>query len=589
MHAPMTTTQDEGSSTFIEPRELNLPTDELAALCFATIDAPADAPATAPGWAAALDPYTEPCYVGLRSGGQRVAHGWTARDGSVAAITKTIARLIAPLEPDARAGITAIELNLTRDWSTTDFGDKEASRAFLSNFVRGVRGFELAHGDHTLRVAPTQAVAQNRASPKWLEVFRQERRLTQADLARDVTARSFDADQLLLARPMGEVTPRVFPMFRGNTLIDQGEVDRAYVEQLERDLGDFLVRAVQPTGRMTYIYYPSQGREDLKRNNMIRQWMASVALGRTAAFREDRSVHKVGEENIRYNLRTFYHATGKLGCIEYNGKVKLGSVALAVISIMEHPKRKQFKRIEERLWNMIDHLWQPDGSFRTFFKPSDRNDVQNFYPGEAQLAWAFRYAETRDDALLDKFMASMRHYRTWHKEQRNPAFVPWHAQAYYHVWKINRDDELKDWVFDISDWLLCMAQYRHNVLHADELGRFYDPQNPGFGPPHASATGVYLEGLIDAFELAREVGDEARRERYRLAIIRGLRSVRQVMFKDDVDMFYIKPKNRPWLHGGVRNTVYDNVMRIDNVQHNQMGIIKILRAFEDRDFIEARD
>lgn len=580
------TTLDEGSPSYIGPRDLDLPADELAALCFAAIrDA---ATPDAPAWSTQLEAYTAPCYVALRRDGQRAAHGWTDGDGSLPSILTTIRQLVEGLDPAARSELDAIELNLTHDWQTTDLGDKAASRTFLSNFVRGVRGFELVHAEYTLRVAPSQAVAQNRAYPKWLEVFRQERRLTQADVPRQVVARSFRADQLLLMRPSDGAAPRGVPMFRGNSLVPQEQVNRGFVEQLERDLGDFLVRAVLPTGRMTYIYYPSQGREDLKRNNMIRQWMASVALGRTAAHRAEPSIHKLGEENIRYNLRTFYHATGKLGCIEHNGKVKLGSVALAVISIMEHPKRKQFKRVEERLWNMIEHLWQPDGSFRTFFKPSERNDVQNFYPGEAQLAWAFRYTETGDEALLERFMSSMRYYRAWHKEQRNPAFVPWHAQAYYHVWKHTKDDELKDWVFDISDWLLCMAQYDHNVLHADELGRFYDPENPGFGPPHASATGVYLEGLIDAFELAREVGDEARRERYRLAIIRGLRSVRQVMFKDDVDMFYISPKNRPWLRGGVRNTVYDNVMRIDNVQHNQMGIIKILRAFEDEDFLEDR-
>ena len=467
----------------------------------------------------------------------------------------------------------------------------------MSHFPRGVRGFEFVHDQATFRVAPSQAVAQNRAHAKWIETYRQERRLTQADLGRQVKAQTFDADQLLLLRRAAagnangaheaDERPRGVHMFRGNHLIPQAAVDRTFVENLERELGDYLERAVHDNGRMTYIYYPSQGREDLKRNNMIRQWMATVALGRTAAHRESKRIYKLGEENIRYNLRTFYHATGKLGCIEHNGKVKLGAVALAVISIMEHPKRKQFKRVEERLWNMIDHLWQKDGSFRTFFKPPDRNDVQNFYPGEAQLAWALRYGETRDEALLERFMASMRYYRDWHKKQRNPAFVPWHAQAYYHVWTINQDPELKDWVFDISDWLLGMAQYDHNVEHLDELGRFYDPQNPRFGPPHASATGVYLEGLIDAFELARAVGDHDRRERYRLAIIRGLRSVRQVMFKDDVDMFYIAADKRPLLRGSVRNTVYDNVMRIDNVQHNQMGIIKILRAFSDEDFIEA--
>jgi hypothetical protein len=121
-----------------------------------------------------------------------------------------------------------------------------------------------------------------------------------------------------------------------------------------------------------------------------------------------------------------------------------------------------------------------------------------------------------------------------------------------------------------------LAQY------PDTLGRFYDPQRPHYGPPHASSTGVYLEGLIDAFAMARELGMKDRAEAYRRTIVRGLRDAWQLTFKDDVDMFYTG--HREYLRGGLRTTVYDNVVRIDNVQHNQMAILKILHTFEPGDY-----
>jgi len=531
----------------------------------------------------------DPVYVSLRRRGRRVHESWVD-PGERTAAEALAEHLRGPLvlEEGVNAGeVDGIELCLTRDWETVDMGDPKARQALLANIHRGVRGFAFAHEDHEQRVAPTRVIAQNRNHAKWLENFRQQRRLTEKDFLTQATTRSFEADQLWLRRPVeGDAVGHL--MFRGDTTIPQSALSRTFVQDLEKVLGDFLFKALLPDGRMTYMYYPSLGREDTKRNNMIRQWMATVALSRTARYRgQDKKLFKRAEDNIRYNLRKFYHASGKLGAIEWQGKVKLGAVALAVLSILEHPNRKQFKRVESKLWNMIDHLWREDGSFVTFFKPAGRNDVQNFYPGEAQLAWAFLYEENKDAALLEKFMKSMRYYRDWHLQNRNPAFVPWHVQAYYKVWRITGEDELKDWVFDMSDWLLGMAQWKHNVVYDDTLGRFHDPANTRYGPPHASATGVYLEGLIDAFELAREVGDDERREKYRLAIIRGLRSVMQVMFKSDVDMYYVAEDKREWLRGGVRNTVYDNIVRIDNIQHNQMGIIKILAAFEDDDFLRG--
>jgi hypothetical protein len=119
------------------------------------------------------------------------------------------------------------------------------------------------------------------------------------------------------------------------------------------------------------------------------------------------------------------------------------------------------------------------------------------------------------------------------------------------------------------------------VAYDDTIGRFYAPSR-NFGVPHASSTGVYIEGLIDAFALAREIGDKAHQEKYRKSIVLGLRSSMQLQFQDDQDMFYATNKQR--LRGGIRTTVYDNEIRVDNVQHVLMGVQKVLERFSTEDF-----
>jgi hypothetical protein len=556
------------------------PPEGLAELAFACLTEAVDPPAPLVEALGGDDPV----YVSLRAGGKRVAEAW-GNGASQAHGLASAVRDAAEAAGTEAAHVDAIEVCLTHDARPIAL-TKKNRRGLLANIHRGVRGVVLAAGQTRAIINPLRTIASNRAHHKVFEKFVADARLTEKDLeAGRAQAEVFEAWQLMLSR--GPDGCRARSLFRGKRLVAQSEVSRAFVEDQQRVLGDFLCRNVRPDGRMLYIYYPSRAVDDRKRNNMIRQFMATVALSRTARFRGDDAIYALAEKNIRFNLKKFYRSTGKLGCIEYDNKVKLGAVALAVLSLLEHPRRAQFKRQEQRLWAMIDYLWEDTGAFRTFFKPQGRNDVQNFYPGEALLAWSFLYEETRDPRLLERFMKSMRYYREWHRKQRNPAFIPWHVQAYHKVHRITEDQELADFIFEMSDWLLGMSQWHHNALYADTLGRFHDPDNPQYGPPHASATGVYLEGLIDAFELARRLGHDERRERYRLAIVRGLRSVEQLTLRDDLDMFYLPVEEREAMRGGVRNTVYDNVVRIDNVQHNQMAILKILEIFDDDDFLRG--
>ena len=145
---------------------------------------------------------------------------------------------------------------------------------------------------------------------------------------------------------------------------------------------------------------------------------------------------------------------------------------------------------------------------------------------------------------------------------------------------MTRDAELADAVFAMNDWLLGVQQWE-TAPHPDCRGRFYDPDRP-FGPPHASSTAVYLEGLADAVALARAVGEHDRVAGYRTAILRGLRSLSQLTFKDDGDMFYIA--KRAAARGGVQTSEYDNAVRVDNVQHALTAIDKVLRTFSAEDY-----
>ncbi|MEM9451394.1 MAG: aspartyl/asparaginyl beta-hydroxylase domain-containing protein [Cyanobacteria bacterium P01_E01_bin.6] len=190
------------------------------------------------------------------------------------------------------------------------------------------------------------------------------------------------------------------------------------------------------------------------------------------------------------------------------------------------------------------------------------------------MFWATLYNRTQDPKLLDRCYTSFEYYRTWHRTHYNPAFIPWHTQAYALLYKATGDRQFLDAIMEMNDGLVAMQQWLPNdsTLHADVQGRFYQ-SDADYGPPHASSTGVYLEGVADAYELALNVDDYERAAIYEAVIWRGLRSVRQLQFRDAIDLFYVS--DRAAVQGGLRTTVYDNVIRVDNVQHCLMALLKL--------------
>ena len=78
--------------------------------------------------------------------------------------------------------------------------------------------------------------------------------------------------------------------------------------------------------------------------------------------------------------------------------------------------------------------------------------------------------------------------------------------------------------------------------------------------------------------LARAIGDEGRASSYERAVRRGLRSLRQLQFRDWRDAFYISRTRR--VLGALRTEVYDNTVRVDSAAHALAAAIKVLRPMK---------
>ena len=512
----------------------------------------------------------------LRTNGKRLVEGY--RPG--------LAEGLAHLESEiARANQPSLDLFLFFLFPPERLSDRRFGQVRgLRKVDRGLYELHIATGANRLcRISPSRQIATNADPAKVIARIEAEAaappdRLRPPGMAEARVTIHRTAQMLATVRGGGI---DIRSLYRAGSIASPDRLDREAIVRLYRLQCTYMRNALLDDGRMTYVYYPSRGKEGSpNRNNAIRQWLATLALCRIHRDQPELVPEQSIARNLAYNLAAMYRCEDGLGLIDDRGSVKLGAVAVALIALLESPQRLERETEIAALHRTLRRLRFPNGRFRTFLIPAGRDEFQNFYSGEALLAWATSIELTGRRYLWRSAMASIHHYRRWHLAERNPAFVPWHTQAAYRLWRMRGDEALKAHVFDMNDWLLSVQQIE-SAPTPDTRGRFYCPNRP-FGPPHASSTGVYLEGLADAFALARAVADERRAERYRTAINWGLRDLTQLTFKDETDLFYVADRER--LRGGVRTNVYDNVVRIDNVQHSVLALRKILSVFRESDF-----
>ena len=443
---------------------------------------------------------------------------------------------------------------------------------------------EIAFRGEIARLAPTRMIAANLGFDRALERFLKDRDASADEFAAEGKLRAFSADQYLLL-PGNEGQP--VELLRGSTLVEAGSTnDEDRAAEVADGIGRWMLHNIATDGALPYKYWPSRGTES-PADNAIRRLLASSALARLGELRASTELRAAARRNLRYNLnRYFRDIGGGRGAIVETTGAKLGAAAVAGLAILDSGASEEFSQELALLAAGVDSLADDELGFRTFFFPAERDGENwNFYSGEALLFWAEAARRGHPSAPpLERCAAAFERCRERHLRRRNPAFVPWHTQACASLFAQTGRREYADFVFEMNDWLLPMQQW--DGLDPDLQGRFYDPRRPDFGPPHAASTGAYLEGLADAVALARALGEQDRAMAYERAIHRGLRSLRQLQFRDERDAFYVSKRDR--VLGALRTEAYDNAVRVDCAAHALAAAIKVLRPMESGAHRSAR-
>lgn len=323
--------------------------------------------------------------------------------------------------------------------------------------------------------------------------------------------------------------------------------------------------ALRPKGLFRYSFNPREDRYSTK-NNAIRQLMATRLMAELALEDPDWVIDH--NKNLEFLMKYWYKEEGdSMGYVYYNKKSKLGANAMMLRALVVSPFYEKYKHAASQLCNGLLSLRSEDGSFIPFYKVPenyefDKDYLLTFYSGEALVA-LLEYAEVlHDDDLLDLAKQSQDYYINKYvtklEENYYPAYVPWHTISMNKLYKLTKDVKYADAIFVLNDKLLEIQDTTHRV------GRFYNPKTPKYGNPHGSSDGVYTEGLVYAYEIAKLRNDKFHQDLYLEAIRLSLINLDSLQYKAEDCAGVIHPER---CIGVFRTSTRNEWSRIDTGQH----------------------
>lgn len=350
-------------------------------------------------------------------------------------------------------------------------------------------------------------------------------------------------------------------LYRYNVLMETDDIDNEMLyERVSMARSWFLKNINNGTGILEYVYYPSLD-EYSPDNNHVRQLATLWAMSKASNFLNDTALNRVAENTLDFYLG--YRVCREDYCyLEIENRSKLAYSAFLILALINNPDYPESKELQESFARGILSLQNGDGSFRTYFL-SNSTSGTDYYPGEAMLSLMTLYRNTGKTAYLDSVIKAFPYYRDYWRGNKNTAFVPWHSQTYLLLYNETENPEVADFVFEMNDWLILNYQIRESE-YADEIGGF--PK----GKPRNSASS-YLEGINDAYVLAKILGDGYHSQKYGDSVREGTRFILLTQYTKD-NAFYISNQERAI--GGFRHSLERNDQRNDYTQHAVMALMK---------------
>ena len=380
-----------------------------------------------------------------------------------------------------------------------------------------------------------------------------------------------------LRTPKGEVVE----LTRGTLYVPLSEVNWIRIFRSAVYGCNWLVRNQNPNGSYMYLYYPHKDKES-RQNSYVRQAGVSYAVALMYRFTKYKKYKTSSLQAIEYLLNNikFLDKKKKLPYIYFAGTGKLGSTGLTLVamSLLElHKESSEYAKIMKQFVYSILNMQNKDGSFMAYFEPKVLKPGQNYFPGEAMLGLIEYYKINPEERILRAIEKAFSYYKKYWKENKNRPFIPWHSCVWAQMYKITKKKKYADFVFEMNDWLITKQYDLKNSPYKDYFGGWVREGVPNF------EAAVYVEGLAEAYSVAKMLKDKKRIDSYGKTIVRALRFVLNLQFKP-VDMYYVKKPSKTL--GGFRASLVKNYLRCDITDHAIVGMAKVLSYMEDLELLK---
>lgn len=300
-------------------------------------------------------------------------------------------------------------------------------------------------------------------------------------------------------------------------------------------------------------------------NNYLRKMASLWTICKLKNYTNDDRYASMCNEGLDY-FSGFFEEHGSEGFIYIptDGEGKLGNSAFIILALLEsdYPNKDE---LITKIADGILYQQQDSGMYNTYFF-SDKDGGQDYYPGEANLALMELYRYTNNDKYKDAVAKSFDYYSEYWADNGRPlAFIPWQTEAFFLLYNEEEFEDYKDFIFLMSDYLVSHQQTPEKYNEEQYIGGYKFPRT-------GISTAVYLEGINDAYLLAKNTGDEERERSYKRSTELASFFTMSLQYRDD-NNFGFNPILDVAL-GGFRRSPTEATLRVDNNQHAVMGLIK---------------
>lgn len=534
-----------------------------------------------------------------------------------ATLLKSVSRNVAMIRENGRfsdfnpADPTVCRILL--EWVTEEYpiaiADVTTNRFNDHRFEPGITGFRFHHEGQTHYYMPTDAITRSHMTLKHALNDMSKK----CGIAKE-SDRISKRVKLMKNRPIcywmikstaivtdGTETDTALPLYRGYPM-PVPEATNDVIEKAVYAGADWVIENMAENGKFFYYYegikdtvvdHEHARMVDPLYYNMLRHSGGTILLLRAYELGDDSRYLEAARKSLEF-LRTTcreHDVDGERAIyVFFNRKSKLGGTGIALSALMHYVRLSGDSSYHETIEGMVRHLLSrvddagemigyyihPEfGDGKPILAPdadTKRGLFSFYYPGEALLGLALycRHFTDADKALIERVKATSKRaldFLIHERPKRYPdlfASLPsdgWLMQAIEEWSKFTdfRDDSYKNFVYSDADAMLEHMYTAENSPYLDYPGGFFYEHGD-----HVYTDGARSEGLVAAYFLARDLGDEPNMRRY----LDGCRlAARNLLFTANTRASLYAHRFPEKSLGSFRFKLTRQWVRVDSVQH----------------------